>query len=54
MLFIKKHIYDLILVLVTILMISSLAWDWSNVKSFISGGVIAVCLSLRAMRALKS
>jgi len=54
MLFIKKHIYDLILVLVTILMISSLAWEWSNVKSFISGGVIAVCLSLRAMRALKS
>ena len=50
MIFIKKHIYDLIFVFVAILMISSLAWDWSNVKSFISGGVIAVCLALRPMR----
>ena len=50
MVFLKKHIYDLVFVFVAMIMISSLAWDWSNIKSFISGGVIAVCLSLRAMR----
>lgn len=50
MVFIKNHIYDLILVLVTILMLSFLTWDWSNIKSFISGGVIATCLALRAIK----
>ena len=50
MLLIKNYIYDLIFVAVTILMLSFLTWDWSNIKSFISGGVIATCLALRAIK----
>lgn len=50
MIFIKKHFYDVIFILVTIFMITSLAWDWSNIKSFISGGVIAGCIAMRVTR----
>ena len=50
MVFIRKHIYDLIFVVAAIFMVTSLTWDWTNIKSFISGGVIAVCVALRAMR----
>lgn len=37
----KKNI---IMVVIALLMLSSLNWEWTNIKSFISGGVLAVWL----------
>lgn len=50
MAFLRKHVYDVAFVFLAILMATSLAWDWTNVKSFISGGVIAVWIVLKAIR----
>ena len=50
MTFFKNHVLDALFVCTVILLATTLAWDWTNVKSFISGGVVAVWLTLRAQR----
>ena len=48
--FIKKNANNIFLAGTCVVMLTTLAWDWSNIKSFISGGVIAVCLTLKVIR----
>lgn len=38
---------DIVIGLAILIMLSTLNWEWSNVKSFVSGGVIAVCFIRR-------
>ena len=48
--FMKRHLLDLMFLCTVVLLASTLAWEWSNVQSFISGGVVAVWLTLRVTR----
>ena len=47
MTFLREHTLDVLFACTAILLATTLAWDWTNVKSFISGGVVAVWLTLR-------
>lgn len=42
--FLKKYTSEVMLGALGVIMVTTLDWDWTNVKSFISGGVIAICL----------
>ena len=48
--FIRNHLLDMMFLCTVILIASTLVWEWSNVKSFISGGVVAVWLTLRVTK----